>query len=278
MRFINPDVVEDNLPDGWLKEAQEAYDSISELTGQERAIAINSLSGVWSNVKDTLRDASHKKCWYCESIDSRSDNAVDHFRPKNSIAEAGNLQSGYWWLAFDWRNYRFSCTFCNSYRKSDGITGGKQHHFPLMNEDSRARPPDYDIEAEEPKLLDPTVAGDYWLLSFDPGSGDAVPRSTVKEDDEYDRADESILRYHLNQKIIKKRRKKSMDIAKKKIRSADKHYRNREGDKSAKVAYSELLQELIVMTKSHAEYSAAIRLAAASLRGESVIPDQIFAA
>jgi hypothetical protein len=101
-------------------------------------------------------------------VDVRSDNAVDHYRPKSRVAECPK-HPGYWWLAFDWTNYRFSCTFCNSLRRDDQTEslGGKKDRFPLRDESRRAFGPDDTLDDEEPVLLDPTWFGDPPILWFD---------------------------------------------------------------------------------------------------------------
>ena len=54
---------------------------------QERAQAINDRDDVWKALRERLAPLRKDKCWYCESNDSRSDRPIDHYRPKNAIAE-----------------------------------------------------------------------------------------------------------------------------------------------------------------------------------------------
>src|SRR6202035_4546646 len=104
-----------------------------------------------------LAAMSHQKCWYCEARQIRSDNAVDHFRPK----------SVYPWLAFSYLNYRFSCTYCNSVRKNPetGETEGKGDKFALFNEGQRATCEE-ELDQERVMLLDPCSATDCAALDF----------------------------------------------------------------------------------------------------------------
>ena len=97
MREINIDNLE--LPDGWVIRAQAA---IQADVGQ-----MQNHASVWQECKEPLKSLSNDKCFYCETIQERSDDAVDHFRPK----------SLYPWSAFKISNYRFSCTYCNSRRR-----------------------------------------------------------------------------------------------------------------------------------------------------------------
>jgi hypothetical protein len=71
---------------------------------------------LWPKAKAQLKFESHGKCAYCEAdtaVVAHGD--VEHFRPK----------SRYWWLAYCYDNYAFSCQVCNQVYKSDsfGITG-----------------------------------------------------------------------------------------------------------------------------------------------------------
>lgn len=62
------------------------------------------MANKWKGAKDTLSAESHGKCAYCETpsiVNSHGD--VEHFRPK----------SVYWWLAYCYDNYTFSCQLCN---------------------------------------------------------------------------------------------------------------------------------------------------------------------
>lgn len=150
MRFINNANL--NCPNGWQERADAAHaEAGNDLT------AIKQRSGIWRELKDVLAEASHDKCWYCEVKQIRSDNAVDHFRPK----------SLYPWLAFEKANLRYSCTFCNSRRinPETGDTEGKGDKFPLLNETQRATAPGLENQ-EHPKLLDPCRPQDPGLLDF----------------------------------------------------------------------------------------------------------------
>lgn len=106
MIHIDIDELEDELPAGWEKRAEDALVAVRKVKAALRAAEIDKLSSVWQdpNLREALQKLSKFKCWYCESNESRSDNAVDHFRPKNNVFEAP-AHGGYWWLAFHWENY-----------------------------------------------------------------------------------------------------------------------------------------------------------------------------
>lgn len=208
MRYIN--INEIDLPDNWERRAQRVLEALANASNAtERKRIIQRRSNLWSELKQSLDDLSGGKCWYCESEQHRSDNAVDHFRPKGKVAECSDHE-GYWWLAFDWRNYRFSCTFCNSSRVDvkKGDSGGKQDCFPIVDENCRAKQNTDDISLELPYLLDPTNPEDPPLLWYDYSEGRAIPKyDEVNDGQRFKRAEISIRLYHLNHTKIEERRK-----------------------------------------------------------------------
>ncbi len=67
-------------------------------------------SDYWKKAKDQLKVESNGKCAYCETpTDVVAHGDVEHFRPK----------SKYWWLAYCYDNYSYSCQICNQVYKSD---------------------------------------------------------------------------------------------------------------------------------------------------------------
>jgi uncharacterized protein (TIGR02646 family) len=104
-----------------------------------------------SEVKQTLRDAQHQKCAYCETLNPTSHDVVEHFRPKNGWRQKrGELlqQPAYFWLSYDWDNLLFACDQCND-------AGHKQNLFPLSNPPCRADAASPDISSEKPLLVNP---------------------------------------------------------------------------------------------------------------------------
>ena len=68
---------------------------------------------IWGKAKPQLKVESFNKCAYCEAntaVVAHGD--VEHFRPK----------SAYWWLAYCYDNYTFSCQVCNQVHKNDNFT------------------------------------------------------------------------------------------------------------------------------------------------------------
>lgn len=186
-------------PVGWNHRAQSASQHVAN--GGDP----NDRDAIWRELKDGLADLLHDKCWFCESPVERSDNAVDHFRPKNKVSDATNPHQGYRWLAFNDSNFRYACTFCNSKRKDQksGTAGGKADRFPLVNEAQRvynAGP----VTAEQPLLLDPCEISDWRLLGCHQENG--APCATSTNTINKQRAEASIEIYHLHYEPTCKRR------------------------------------------------------------------------
>jgi hypothetical protein len=67
-------------------------------------------STIWKAAKPQLKLETGGKCAYCESpTDTVAHGDVEHFRPK----------SKYWWLAYCYDNYVYSCQICNQVHKGD---------------------------------------------------------------------------------------------------------------------------------------------------------------
>ena len=190
MRYIEQDELK--LPDGWLEKAQVAKDAVAA------GASPDDYGNIWRELKHALASLfQDKKCWYCESPVDRADNAVDHFRPKGRVGDAAAPHTGYRWLAFDPKNFRYSCTFCNSRRKDvvNGTSGGKADRFPLLNEPGRLYGPGL-LHQEKPELLDPCKLGDWELLGCKHENG--KPCATSSNPIEIKRANTSIDVYHLD--------------------------------------------------------------------------------
>jgi hypothetical protein len=97
--------------DGWIEESAELRDQLATLekTGKrtERNELIDANSQHWCVLKPWFEKLSFGKCWFSETNDKFSHYDVEHFRPKKRAkALDGTPRDGYWWLAFDYMNYR----------------------------------------------------------------------------------------------------------------------------------------------------------------------------
>ena len=172
IRIVRPDHAPDVLQRAGKPKTRlncESYDSNAEAyrSGSEQFKFRRSIYA-HTKVKDALLRAQHGKCCYCESkFRATSPGAVEHFRPKGAAKqESGSATQypGYYWLAYSWENLLVSCETCNSSYKGS--------LFPLVDEESRARSHQDDIEAESPLFVDPA--------SEDPGSHIRFRRAEVE--------------------------------------------------------------------------------------------------
>jgi uncharacterized protein (TIGR02646 family) len=158
-----------NLPRRWNNVYIGRRDGLTALTtGVQRSDYLNKKPS-WNLLKKWLASMSAEKCWYCESHSIRSPFDVDHFRPKLAITVDGTPlagHSGYYWLAYEWWNFRLSCQRCNRPEKdeSDNLHG-KANEFPILDEATRCTTPAGVLNSESPRFLDPCVEGDCSLLA-----------------------------------------------------------------------------------------------------------------
>jgi uncharacterized protein (TIGR02646 family) len=275
VRYIDRELVRESIIAEWFERADAAEKEVSECEEAERPQAIKDRATVWRDLKEILEEASFHKCWYCESTNIRSDNAVDHYRPKSEVAESPH-HPGYWWLAFRWWNYRFACTYCNSLRtnRETGERGGKQARFPLWVEDNRAWREEDDLSLEQPMLLDPTVRDDPQVLWFDE-SGEAQPRHSKEDRYLHDRAKTSIEAYFLNHPRIKDQREVILGDIKRRLIQAEEYFKRfrSTGDASAEIAFHNETAWLRKQMKERAPYSAAVRYLLMGYRGTYIAAD-----
>ncbi len=187
MRWV--DIGQLNFPSEWQQRANDALNQLrieimdAELqarqnrtdvaTARKKAITdglnMSNRKKIWRDLAPELAKLQNGKCWYSESQNPGSDKNIDHFRPKNRVAEDLNHE-GYWWLAFDWKNYRYSCQWCNQRRDdvANKTDGGKWDHFPLGTDSFRAQQESDNFMFEDAELLDPIDPDDWKLLTFLP--------------------------------------------------------------------------------------------------------------
>ncbi|HEX3130413.1 MAG TPA: hypothetical protein VH394_23955 [Thermoanaerobaculia bacterium] len=262
MRHIDTSSLRDKLPAGWEARAQAALEAARKADPEDRPALLTKYAPVWQEIKHILEELSYNKCWYCESVQIRSDNAVDHFRPKNRVVEADNGHEGYWWLAFELKNYRFSCQLCNSRRKDreTGHSGGKHDHFPIFDEACRAFTEADDLRRERPKLLDPTNIADTTLLWFEPDGRVVEKYDKDRHPRPYERANVSIGLYHLNESKAKSRRRDLHQELLNLIDEGNEQFLEFEsGNLAAELAYASVIKKIHKLLDPKSEYSAAAR-------------------
>ena len=177
----------------WLDESEEYLLEIKRLhdSGDKEArnIYIDSKRDHWGKLKPWLFAISYGKCWFTEGRDICSHKDVEHFRPKRLVKNIDKgEEDGYWWLTFDYKNFRASGNVTN--RK-------KGNWFPLHDASRRST---YDMRCEEsetPLLLDPIKQTDTELIAFD-DEGNAIPNPEIDNAWDALRVEKSIEWFKLN--------------------------------------------------------------------------------
>lgn len=177
----------------WLTKSEEHLQELEALytAGKitERNKFIDDHSTHWGKLKLWLKVLSKGKCWFSEVRELYSHYDVEHFRPKKVAKNIDKSErDGYWWLAFDYTNYRLCGNVGN--RKKGGW-------FPLQAGSICSSFENQREESEDAYLLDPTDAGDVNLIAFDE-EGKAIPAPKNSEW-EKQRAEQTIIRLKLNE-------------------------------------------------------------------------------
>lgn len=173
---------------------------------------------IWNKLQRIFYALSETKCWYSEAPPGAADFVIDHFRPKNRSIQHDRTvlrQDGYWWLAYEWRNYRLIGGLINIERKdrfgSGEMVKGKGAYFPLdIDEGSIIADFGDNLRRELPILLDPTNRYDVTLLAFDKNGEPIIP-SDISELDKF-RAEISIKIYHLDLEQLNHHRRQVWNV------------------------------------------------------------------
>jgi len=261
MRWVEYDATKIVYPDTWEVRAEEYFKELKAAkTDKDRKKILNDTKKrIWSELKLELRKLSHGKCWYTEALQAGTDVDVDHYRPKGRVAEllgASPPHEGYWWLAYDPANYRFSCIVANR-RRHDveaGRTGGKADHFPIQHETDRAY--DADHASEKPLLIDPCVAHEADLITFK-ADGEAMPRFSVKHVYKHEKAEKSIEYYSINHTDFVTARLELRDRIKKLKKDAKRFFSKLEtGDADHENGYASAIAELARLRSAAEPFSS----------------------
>ncbi len=115
-----------------------------------------------TNIKNSLIKSQFGKCAFCENnVISVAYGDVEHFRPKKGYMQntKDSLHyAGYYWLAYDWKNFLFSCAICNQREK--------KNLFPLIDPHKRAKNHLSDIRFEKPYFIDPSQENPRFMIKF----------------------------------------------------------------------------------------------------------------
>lgn len=135
-------------------------------------------------VRSWMLGLFNNKCWYSEAQDSVSPYHVDHFRPKGRVTDdlSDEVSDGYWWLAFNWTNYRIC---------GDLLNVKKNDVFPFADLTRATHSNPSSVDKECPILIDPLVEEEARLISYEwrdvetcvaVQSGDVTPEQAARVD------------------------------------------------------------------------------------------------
>ena len=215
-----------------------------------RNLIIDNNQTLWNELKAHIASLSNNKCWYTESINAAAHCHVDHFRPKKEVIdENGVTTDGYWWLAFDWLNYRFSGPAPNVRKKS----------YFHVNANRALNYGDV-FENEDILFLDPININDPDELAFTM-EGLVKPKSEDVDSRNSKRVSYSIKRLNLNAATLIDVRKDKYNKASSLIKKIDRlvALQNLNYDVSRQNTISGFMRELWEMCGRKSEFSAAVK-------------------
>lgn len=238
----------------WLAESARLVGELAILNAagqiEERNKLIDKHSGHWAKLKPWLLALSDGKCWFTEARDLASHLEVEHFRPKKAARNSkGPERDGYWWLAFDYMNFRIAGNVPN---RKKGVW------FPLRY-GSQCSTYAHPCEGDEvPHFLDPTNAHDVTLLAFDE-EGKAVPAPGVQRWD-YIRVKRTVERLKLteHEALAEERRKVWQDTTKL-INKYLKALSEVRTSSAARERVKTAAREIVCLTKPSAELSSVAK-------------------
>lgn len=266
-----------SLPSEWLEQSKElTAELMKKSTKEERKVFIEAKrADTWANPRllESLARIVGDKCWYSEVSFAGFDRNVDHFRPKGRVREInesdkspwGERDGGYWWLAFDHRNFRLASQHANQRRvDSIGLTdGGKSDYFPVDG-DRCSEGIACDLIHERILALDPCSPSDVKLLRFNTNGMPEVRKiNGIADPWEERRVKLTIWLFHLNKSDIVKDRLEHMLKVKNEFTRADHGYRLwKLGSEPSKISFDMSL----AVIKDHLQDNAKLAGAAQSMK------------
>ena len=181
--------------DAWLATSKQLVASLAALEANggrdERNALIDKNKPHWDALKPWLLALSGGKCWFSEVRELYSHYDVEHFRPKKAAKALNGVErDGYWWLAFDYMNFRLCGNVGN--RKKGGW-------FPLKQGSLCSTYGEPCEESESRYLLDPIDDDDVSLIAFDEeGKVIPVPGASAWEQE---RVNVTVQRLKLNEHV-----------------------------------------------------------------------------
>ncbi|ETT67439.1 hypothetical protein BSK66_13745 [Paenibacillus odorifer] len=212
-------LVSECAPGGRLEKAIKVYSDYFkslEVDGEVKSEKIHKfLNYDEPDVRQKLTELFHRKCAYCESFYAGTGLLeIEHFRPKAEVRQDRDVpkqRTGYYWLAWEWKNLLPSCHNCNSVIfqyvvGSDNpevkVLRGKGNLFPLLDNNKRViNHENSDFLANEiPLLLNPCEDDPKSYLEFS-DEGHICPKE-IEDSLIYEKGYWSILTYGLDRKDL----------------------------------------------------------------------------
>lgn len=202
MMYIDKNKINISNP-RWLEKATELLIEMNESNSTaERNEIIDKNHRYWKLFKEHLKKISYNKCWYSETRNPYSHYHIDHFRPKKKVIEIDESErDGYWWLSFDYNNFRLSGSVGNT----------KKSNFFAVKYNKVVEPGPLDDEGYY--LLDPCCKEDTILLNFSQ-DGRVIESSPENEEKwHFERAKYTIEKLDLNYPdLVEARLQKWQDV------------------------------------------------------------------
>jgi len=205
MRYINLDDFKPS--NSWLATTEEKKSLLINMTKEQRSSFLKeSENKLWNSepFSNSLKSIGKRKCWYAE-VRSEVKLYIDHFRPKLGVSKISGsynyqeggirpLSSGYYWKAYDYKNFRFVNDISNK-RKGE--------YFPLKTGTTscNSHNENENIEDGNVMLLDPCIQEDVKLLMYNYN----MPKPVYTKDENehnFHRAKISILAYDLENSFL----------------------------------------------------------------------------
>ncbi len=149
-------------PQDWAYKAEAITQQLRDAEDEStRRAIIDANEGLWRDdrIRNWLLEQFNNKCWYSEAFDSVSPIHVDHYRPKGRTKDklGGPTSEGYWWLAFEWTNYRI-CGHLLNVKKGD--------LFPIVDGRRCDADDPCSLKLEAPVIIDP-LTDETRLISYE---------------------------------------------------------------------------------------------------------------
>jgi hypothetical protein len=250
----------------WEDIKKEHDKNIKALSIDERKKYISN-NPDWNILQKIMIEEYGYKCWYSEAPIGNGEFEIDHYRPKNRARQdettgKPNKENGYWWLAYDYENYRLSGALSNKRRrdrlKENSEVEGKGDLFPLDLEHCKVANDECSTFCEKPLLLDPVVSSDVGLLVYDE-DGKILPNPLILDNFDRERAKISIKLYHLDLDQLETARHQVWTACRNAIENAYKYFTESDSAEAKKLAMKNCAEVIFEKTNLKSEFSSAAK-------------------